>query len=97
VYDAILDGDTVPLDCKTDSFWILSILRKVPKWEEEWETLTVRSGSHGIESTPEQFSPHGLDLGRLNASSVMFYNLSDLSTVSRISDRIFRIRRDGGT
>lgn len=94
VYVSVLDGDIVPLDCRTDSF---PKLRKVPRWEEGWKTLTVRSGSHGIESTPDEFSPHGLNLGRLNVSSVMFDNISDLSTVSRISDRIFRIRCDGGT
>lgn len=97
VYVSVLDGDIVPLDCRSDSFRILSKLRKVPRWEEEWKTLTVRSGSHGIESTPDEFSPHGLDLGRLNVSSAMFYNLSDLRTVSRISDRISRVSCDGET
>lgn len=71
------------------SFRILSKLSKVLRWEEEWKTLTIRNGTHGIESSPDELSQHGLDLERLNISSVIFYNLSDLTTVSRINDRTF--------
>ncbi|RHZ69889.1 hypothetical protein CDV55_103988 [Aspergillus turcosus] len=76
---------------------VLKKLRKIPKWEEEWKTLTVRSGVQGIESTPDEFVPHGLDLGQLNIPGAIFLNLLDLTTVSRISDRVFKVKYDGET
>ncbi|PLB43301.1 hypothetical protein P170DRAFT_441735 [Aspergillus steynii IBT 23096] len=96
VYVSILDGDLIPPDSRTDSFPILSHLRKLPKWDEEWTTLTVRRASPGstdsIESTADEFPPHGLDLAQLDLSPVVFYNFLDLEFIARVSDRISRVK-----
>ncbi|RAL13241.1 uncharacterized protein BO97DRAFT_433945 [Aspergillus homomorphus CBS 101889] len=94
VYVHVLNGDAIPPDYRTDSYRILLHLRKVPRWEEEWTTLTVRRGAHGLESTLNEFKPHGLNLAKLDVSSAKFYNLSDLTRVSRISDRMFCVKGD---
>ncbi|KAL4816903.1 hypothetical protein BDW67DRAFT_161097 [Aspergillus spinulosporus] len=97
VYVSILSGDILPHDCRTDSSRILSQLRNIPMWEGEWKTITIQRNSHGLESTPDKFLPHGLDLRQLDSNSGSIYNLLDLATVSRISDRISRVRCDGKT
>jgi hypothetical protein len=91
VYVSVLDGGVLPPDYRTDGDRVLSKLRNLPNWEEDWRTLTVRRGVQGIESTPDEFLPHGLDVGQLNIPEAIFLNLLDLSTVSRISDRISRV------
>ncbi|KAE8396860.1 hypothetical protein BDV37DRAFT_90820 [Aspergillus pseudonomiae] len=88
VYVSVLDGNILPPDCRTDSYRVLSKLRKIPRWEEDWETLTIRRSSQGIESSPNEFLPHGLDVEQVNIPGAIFVNLLDLTTVSRISDRI---------
>ncbi|RAK82277.1 uncharacterized protein BO72DRAFT_443720 [Aspergillus fijiensis CBS 313.89] len=95
VYARIFDGDVIPPDYRTDSYRILLHLRKVPRWEEEWTTITVRRGAHGLESTLDEFKPHGLNLAKLDVSTAKFYNISDLSTVFRIGARVFRVKGDG--
>jgi hypothetical protein len=97
VYVSVLDGDIVPPGCRTDGDRVLSKLRKIPKWEEQWKTLTVRRGNRGIESSPDEFLPHGLDLAQLNIPSALFLNVLDLTMVSRISDRISRVKYKGET
>jgi serine/threonine protein kinase len=97
VYVSVLDGDIFPRDCRTDGDRVLSKLREIPEWEEEWKTLTVRRGFHGIDSTADEFMPHGLDLRQLNIPGAVFLNLLDLTTVSRISDRVSRVKYDGET
>ncbi|RDW79335.1 uncharacterized protein DSM5745_06187 [Aspergillus mulundensis] len=97
VYVSILDGGLLPPDSRTDSGRVLSKLRHLPRWEEEWRTLTVRRGAHGVQSTLDEFSPHGLDAGQLHIPGAIFLNLLDLKTVSRISDRISRVKYNGDT
>jgi thiamine kinase-like enzyme len=41
--------------------------------------------------------PHGLDVSQLNIPSAIFLNLLDLTTVSRISDRVSRVEYNGET
>ncbi|PIG79091.1 hypothetical protein AARAC_008029 [Aspergillus arachidicola] len=92
VYVSILDGDIVPPEYRTDGFLVLAKLQKIPKWNDKWKTLTVRNTAQGIESSPDEFPPHGLDLGQLNHPSAIFVNILDLTTVSRISYRLSRVR-----
>lgn len=94
-YVWVLDGDIVPEDWRTENYRVLSRLRKVPRWREEWQTITIRKTPSGIESTLDEFLPHGLDLGRLIVSSVAFYNLLDLATVDQVGERLYRVRCDG--
>ncbi|WEW61601.1 hypothetical protein PRK78_007092 [Emydomyces testavorans] len=93
VYVSILHEDIVPPDCRTDSFRILAHLRAVPKWDQDWTTLTVRKGSHGIESTLNEFTPHAMDLKTFNVPlDAIYLNILDLTQVTRISDRVSQVR-----
>ncbi|PYH85150.1 hypothetical protein BO82DRAFT_372010 [Aspergillus uvarum CBS 121591] len=94
VYVWVLGEGIIPPDYRTDSYRILLYLRRVPRWEEEWTTLTVRNGTHGLESTLEEFKPHGLNLTKLDISTAKFYNLSSFTKVSRIGDRLSCVRAD---
>ncbi|GFF59408.1 LOW QUALITY PROTEIN: uncharacterized protein DSM5745_06187 [Aspergillus udagawae] len=97
IYVSILNRGVLPPDYRTDGDRVLSKLRNIPKWEEEWRTLTVWRGIQGIESTLDEFLLHGLDVSQLNIPSAIFLNLLDLTTVSRISDRISRVKYNGET
>ncbi|WEW60329.1 hypothetical protein PRK78_005814 [Emydomyces testavorans] len=97
VYVSVLHEDIIPHGCRTDGSRVLSNLRRVPKWEEHWKTLTVRKGSHGVNSTPDEFTPHALNLKALNIHLPKFFNILDLIPVSRISDRISRVRFEDET
>ncbi|KAI1919881.1 hypothetical protein LOZ65_004273 [Ophidiomyces ophidiicola] len=97
VYISIFDGSIIPDEYKT-SFCLLKTLRKLPKWDEEWKTLTVRriTPTMAIESTRDEFLPHGLNLENLNIpSATLFFSFLDLPRISRISDRLFRVMCDG--
>jgi hypothetical protein len=41
-------ADIIPLDDRTDGFRILSNLRSIPEWDEQWKTLTVTKFKRGI-------------------------------------------------
>ncbi|KAB8202443.1 hypothetical protein BDV34DRAFT_236916 [Aspergillus parasiticus] len=92
VYVSILDGDILPPDYRTDGFLVLAKLQNIPKWNDKWKTLTVRNTAQGIESSPDELPPHGLELGQLNHPSAIFINILDVTTVSRISYRLSRVR-----
>ncbi|KAI1944141.1 hypothetical protein LOZ12_004259 [Ophidiomyces ophidiicola] len=79
-------------------FCLLKTLGKLPEWDEEWKTLTVRriAPAMAIESTRDEFLPHGLNLENLNMpSATPFFSFLDLPRISRISDRLFRVMCDG--
>ncbi|OOO05636.1 RIO-like kinase [Aspergillus oryzae] len=97
VYVSVLDGGILPPDYRTDGFLVLAKLQNIPKWNDKWKTLTVRNTAQGIESSPDEFPPHGLDLGQLNHPSAIFVNILDLTTVSRISYRLSRVRHGDET
>ncbi|KAE8327672.1 hypothetical protein BDV39DRAFT_192615 [Aspergillus sergii] len=92
VYVSILDGDILPPDYRTDGFLVLAKLQNIPKWNDKWKTLTVRNTGQGIESSPDEFPPHRLDLEQFVHPSTIYVNILDLTTVSRISYRISRVR-----
>ncbi|PWY88145.1 hypothetical protein BO70DRAFT_393868 [Aspergillus heteromorphus CBS 117.55] len=62
-----------------------------PDWDEQWDTLTVRRGPSGIECTPDEFVPHGLDLERPDLPVAPFYNLLDLTWVNRIGETLWEV------
>ena len=97
VYINILGGDIFPSDWRrAERAAVLKRMRLLPKWKEEWKTLTVRRNSQGdVESTPDEFPPHGLDLGQLALPCDQFFNLQDLAPLSKVSSNIFRVRCDG--
>lgn len=58
--------------------------------------LTVLRNPQGdVESTLGEFPPHGLNLEQLDLPSDKFFNIQDLTPVSKISSNIFRVRCDG--
>src|SRR3954467_8323636 len=62
VYGNVLSSDLIPKDDITWHFGILRALRKLPRWNEQWATLTIRKlPDGGIESKPNQFAPHRLE------------------------------------
>ncbi|KAB8269430.1 hypothetical protein BDV30DRAFT_229861 [Aspergillus minisclerotigenes] len=92
VYVSVLDAGILPPDYRTDGFLVLAKLQNIPKWNDKWKTLTVRNTAQGIQSSPDEFPPHGLGLGQLNHPSAIFVNILDLTTVSRTSYRLSRVR-----
>lgn len=94
-YVSVLHGDIIPQDHRNESFGILSNLRKVPRWNEHWTTLTVRKSSEGIESTVDEFAPHCLDTEAPGIQHASYFNLLHLQRVDRISHRVSRVRFDG--
>lgn len=98
VYVSVLHEDIIPVGERTDSLRILSKLRGVPKWDENWTTLTVRRSSDGvIQSTVDEFPPHFLDTKALGVQDPIYFNILDLKPLSRISDRISRVVLDDKT
>lgn len=94
VYVSILDGDILPPECRTDGYRVFSKLQNIPKWNDEKRTTLIirKTSGDALESTPDEFVPHGLNLERLHlAPDAVFVDLCDLTPVSRISDRISRV------
>ncbi|KAE8412289.1 hypothetical protein BDV36DRAFT_305011 [Aspergillus pseudocaelatus] len=92
VYVSILDGGILPPDYRTDGYLVLAKLQNIPKWNDEWKTLTVRNTAQGVKSSIDEFPPHRLDLEQLDHPFAIFVNFLDLTTVSRISYRLSRVR-----
>lgn len=96
VYVNILGGDIFPSDWRrAERSAALIRMRLLPRWEEEWKMLTVRRNSQGnVESIPDEFPSHGLNLGQLALPCGRSFN-QDLTVVSTVSSNIFRVRCDG--
>jgi hypothetical protein len=98
VYVSVLHDDIIPVGERTDSLRILSKLKGVPKWDENWTTLTIRRSSDSvIQSTVDEFPPHSLDTKALDVQDPIYFNILDLKPSSRISDRISRVVLDDKT
>lgn len=91
VYVSVLHADIIPLDHRTDGPRILSNLRCLPEWNEEWKTLTVTKSPNGVECTFNKFSPHALDHRAIPTCADHRFNLLKLEHRERISDRISRV------
>ncbi|KFY30766.1 hypothetical protein V493_01676 [Pseudogymnoascus sp. VKM F-4281 (FW-2241)] len=91
VYVSVLHADIIPLDHRTDGPRILSCLRCLPEWNEEWKTLTVTKSPNGVECTFNKFSPHALDHRAILTCADHRFNLLKLEHSERISDRISRV------
>lgn len=86
VYVSILCPEILPRDDRTDSSRILSHLRNLPGWNGQWKTLTVTKTPLGISCQVDVFLPHGLSQLPNNHSG--YYNILDLPSVNRMSDRV---------
>jgi len=91
VYVWVLHADIIPLDDRTDGSRILSNLHDIPKWNEQWKTLTVTKSHNGVECAINKFLPHALNYRTILTRSDRRYNLLDLELRDRISDRVSRV------
>ncbi|KAJ5272647.1 hypothetical protein N7478_007772 [Penicillium angulare] len=89
VHVSVLHGDIILPRERTESSLILSHLRGVPKWYENWTTLTVRKGLDGvIQSAVDEFPPHPLNTKLLDSQTPNYFNILILERLHRISDRV---------
>lgn len=91
VYVSVLHADIIPPDDRTDGSRVLLKLRGLPKWNEQWETLTVTKPRNGVECTINKFSPHALDHRAILTCADHRFNVLDLERRERISDRLSRV------
>ncbi|KAI1935958.1 hypothetical protein LOZ66_004876 [Ophidiomyces ophidiicola] len=95
VYVYIIGPDIIPEDSRL-GFMLWENLQKLPRWDEEWTSLTVRNTPRGIESTLDENPPLGLDLKQLDVPDFMaFFEHSDLKILTRIGLRLFRVSCGG--
>lgn len=60
VYISIQALSIIPLQDKTESSKTLTHLRKVPKWDQDWQTLTVANRGYETLRSENLFLPHRL-------------------------------------
>ncbi|OBT78252.1 hypothetical protein VF21_02982 [Pseudogymnoascus sp. 05NY08] len=78
VYVSVLHADIVPPEHRTEGSRILSHLRRLPGWDGEWRTLTVRKRDGAVECTVNEFEAHKLDSGAVDACAGPAFNLLEL-------------------
>lgn len=91
VYVSVLHDDIVPPDHLTDGSRILSHLRQLPGWDEEWRTLTARQTDGVVECSVDEFAPHALDSRAIDACAGPRFNILELERRERISERMARV------
>jgi serine/threonine protein kinase len=91
VYIWVLYADIVPLDDRIDGSRILSNLRSIPKWNEQWKMLIVTKSHNGVECAINKFLPYTLNYRTILTCSDRRYNLLDLKRCDRISDRVSQV------
>lgn len=90
VYVFVLHTDIVPRQHRTDARFIVKHLRCVPKWNEQWTTLTVRRNADGvIESTPDEFPPHSANTRMIHDAK--YLDITDCNRLIWISHRLTRV------
>ncbi len=77
--------DLVPKGDRTNGPKVLSHIEKIPKWKEQWRTLTVEKTPYGILSKVDGFLPHSL---AEHPISGQYYNILNLTRIRRISNRV---------
>ncbi|KAB8069173.1 hypothetical protein BDV29DRAFT_198878 [Aspergillus leporis] len=99
IYVQLLHAELMPYRCRTQDDRVLACLRKLPQWDSDWRTLTVRKNSRGIiQSTPNEFLPPALDLRTIDLPPSTFYvNVLDLIPVGRTNHRTTRVRYNDET
>lgn len=90
VYILILDMDIVPRDVRTDGYWVVSILQKLPVWDEYWQTLTINKPNNASRYELDQFPPHSVSLHE-SCLQLPNFNIVDLKYRDRISDRVSQV------
>lgn len=94
VYVSVFHKDIIPGEMfeRTENRAILSHLRLVPKWNEEWTSLTVYKTHDGtIESILDEFPPHSLDINALGIRDQPFFDILSFESTSRLSDRVYQV------
>jgi hypothetical protein len=95
VYVNVLHEDIIPWECQTKPSRIRKKLRLVPRWNEEWTTLTVQKTSGAIVSIPDEFAPHFLPEADIRDCHDIRFNILDLTPVTEINDRVSRVMLPG--
>ncbi|GAB1208705.1 hypothetical protein APSETT445_007456 [Aspergillus pseudonomiae] len=72
----------------------VTFLTLVKKYLEDPASMLIPS-SQGVKSSPNESPPYGLDLRQIDIPDAIFVDLLDLTTVSRISDRISCVKHGG--
>jgi len=94
VYVSVLAPSIITREDKTESCKILSNLRQIPEWYEDWQTLTVSKLGDEIRCYKNQFSPHRLRESELLVPCDKYFNVTDLKLVDRISDRVSLVMQE---
>ena len=88
LYLSIRAPSVIPYEDRTESGKILSHLRKLPKWDQDWQTLTVAKLGNETHCYENLFSPHRLRESELLVPSDKRFDIADLQFVDRVSDRV---------
>ncbi|KAI9749094.1 MAG: hypothetical protein M4579_007001 [Chaenotheca gracillima] len=84
------DLSIIPEDRRTYGPWVLQELRKLQRWNDIWDTLTVCKDGSKIQCYPDQWKPHRLPQQQI-LSLYECFNILDLRVMQSIKDRVFRV------
>lgn len=91
VYISILGTDIIHREVRTDGDWVVSMLCKLPVWQQNWHTLTITTSNGITRYELDQFQPHRVDLQESRLHQLPRFNLFDLELRNRISDRVSQV------
>ena len=94
VYISILAPSIIPREDKTNSHEVISNLRKLPEWNQDWQTLTVAKLGEEMRCSKNEFLPHRLRESERLVSCDKYFDIADLRLVDRISDRVSLVLQD---
>lgn len=94
VYVQVNTLDLIPISDRTDSSRILRHLRKLPVWQDAWQTLRIEGPVSSLQFSTSSFKPHGLASATLRCDIQRYDLLRDLTPVERVSDRIFKAHQN---
>ncbi len=94
VYVSIQAPSIIPPQDKTESSKALTHMRKVPKWDQDWQTLTVAKRDDEMLCFENLFLPHRLPKNALLVPCHENFNIMNLQPVKRISHRVSLARQD---
>ena len=95
IYISVLGTDMFPHHVRTDCYRVLSVLCKLPVWDKEWHTLTMKTANNDTRYEFDQFQPHSVDVSKSGLHQLPKFNFFDLECRDRISDRVSRVAIEG--
>lgn len=88
VYVSVQDLEVIPPQDRTDSFRILSRLRRAPVWNQSWGSLSIIRQDGIRQYVLDAFRPHALAPSELFVHCKTSYNLLDFKNLDRLTDRL---------